>query len=499
MASYQPLTLHNGEQGMLVTAEEVTNQIFASKSAEVNRKLLKDVLNSLFTFVGLLDNSGILVDANKAPLEASGLTLDDVKGKYFWDCDWWAYSDECKGKIKQAVADVKKGSEVRFDIDVKVLSGFITVDFMMKGLFTNEKLTHIIPSAIDISGRKQIENKLRLSQSRFQMVTNRTVDGLIVFDRNGIIQFSNKRFEEFVGKTLFGAESSIYDFFNQKKLSLKLDALIDDLDQYDINTVISKVDNNMYRDIYSLNERIHFVEVSLSPLPDINDTYFLATISDVTALYQSNQALEKALDEKTVLLNEVHHRVKNNLQIMSSLLSLQIHAKETNNTTKEALQNSQRRIQSMALIHQLLYEKEDYNFTDAQQFTSRLISLLKESMVNLREINVVKDFNAERIILNVNQLVPYGFLLTELITNAFKHAFVGSAILRPEVVITLATDNDNLILTVSDNGQGIAHTDNTTNTLGKDLINIFARQLNASITTTTQAGVSHNCVFKLER
>jgi PAS domain S-box-containing protein len=199
LASYQPLPLDNGKTGLLVTAEEVTQQIFATKSAEKNRKLLTDVLDSLFTFVGLLDPKGVLLDANKAPLEAAGISLEDVEGKLFWDCVWWTYSSASQQRIKQAVIDVQNNQLVRFDIDVQVASGLMAIDFMMKGLYSPDgTLTHIIASAIDISERKIAEDALLLSETRFKTVINRTVDGLVVFDSNGIINLANKRFEELV-------------------------------------------------------------------------------------------------------------------------------------------------------------------------------------------------------------------------------------------------------------------------------------------------------------
>lgn len=498
MASYQPLPLSDGKMGLLVTAEEVTQQVFANKTAESNRKLLTDVLNSLFTFVGLLDPNGILIDANKAPLDAAGISLDDVVGKYFWECYWWTYSTEASEKIKQAIESVKEGNPVRFDIEVRVSEGFITIDFMMEGLKNKKgELIHIIPSAIDISERKEAENLLKLSQARFESVTNRTVDGLVACDDKGVIHFVNKRFEELIGDTVEINKASIYEYFDEVQVLNNLDSLIQDVKENGVDHTSEKVSSNLYRDICSLKSTHKFVDIAFSPFVDDTKVLFLATVSDVSALYDANRALEKALQEKTILLNEVHHRVKNNLQVMSSLLSLQAESVGTNSTTKEALLDSQRRLKSMALIHQLLYERDDFTHANLQQFTNRLLGLLKDSMANGDKVELLKKFTPTPILLNLNQIVPFGFLLTELITNSFKHAFESEKTIQPSISVSMEESNETIKLVVSDNGGGFCSEEAATKqSLGRDLINIFSRQLHAELETSSSSGVTHILKFK---
>lgn len=496
MACYQPIALTNGKTGLLVTAKEVTQQIFANKSAESDRKLLTDVLNSLFTFVGLLDVNGVLLDTNKAPLAAAGIALKDVQGKHFWDCYWWTYSTATIALIKQAIIDVQNGEAVRFDIDVRVSSGFITIDFMMEGLRNSDgDLTHIIPSGIDISERKKAEKQLRLSQSRFETVTNRTVDGLVACDPKGIIHFVNTRFEDLVGVKVEINKANIYDYLDDTKVLSSLTDLIENVKIDGIHAAIQNA--NMQRDVCLLKPTLKPVEIAFSPLLDSEEVLFLATISDVSALYESNLALENALQEKTILLNEVHHRVKNNLQVMSSLLNLQANSEGTDTVTKNALLDSQRRLKSMALIHQLLYEREDFTYANLQQFTSKLLDLLQDSMANGSDVTVSKAFTVTPITLTLNQIVPLGFLITELITNAFKHAFIDTNMPDPTITVSMQEVEGIIELTVADNGTGIIAASATAKTsLGRDLINIFTRQLHANLETTSHSGVSHTMQFK---
>nr|WP_136251952.1 PAS domain S-box protein [Ningiella ruwaisensis] len=502
LANYQPFDFSNGKRGLLVTAEEITSEVFAKRSAETNKRLLTNVLDSLLTFVGLLDVNGVVLDANKAPLTAAGLKLSDVKGKHFWDCFWWSYSSAVQASIKRAIHQVLLGKPVRFDIDARVADGFITIDLMMEVLKDDKgTVTHIIPSAIDISERKKTEQQLKLSQSRFETVINRTIDALVAFDTEGTIQFSNKRFEELTKLSVEIGKSKFFSYINDPRLHKRFADIQDKIHTVGIHEAITESTQYTPQDVCSLLPTNTPVEVALSPLLDGKEVLFLATISDVSALYEANQSLQKALEEKTVLLNEVHHRVKNNLQVMSSLLNLQANAESTDAKTRDALLDSQRRLKSMALIHELLYEREDFTHASLQLFVDKLLDLLRDSMADTQQVSIQKDFATQSIAISLNQMVPLGFLLTELLTNAFKHAFKGVEVASPTVSIKIYTCSDLVDIIVSDNGKGMGGAmHKNTGSLGQELIDIFAKQLKATLISTdgknNQSGVTHTISFR---
>ncbi len=498
LANYHPITLPNNEAGLMATVEEITQQVFAKKNAETNKRLLTDVLNSLFTFVGLLDKEGVLLDANKAPLDVAGINIEDVRGKHFWDCYWWNYSEGTMQIIRQAVEKVKMGEAVRFDIDAMMEHGTLAIDFMMEGLYDKSgKLTHIIPSAIDISERKKMEDQLRASQARFENVINRTVDSLVAFDEQGYIQFGNYRFEEMTKTKLIIGQSNIKEFIKNKDIIRTIKQLVRSGKQNGVERIMEVSASETPLLLGNLLPTNVPVEVAISPLLEADRVLYLATISDVSELHKTNKALEDALRTKTALLNEVHHRVKNNLQIMSSLLSLQAKAENVGTTTYEALQDSQRRLKSMALIHELLYEREDFSKVDISVFTNKLILLLQESMTNSEKINLETDLPIHNVYLNLNQSIPYGFLITELITNAYKHAFPDHYADDPTIKVSI-TRSDNLVnVHIRDNGQGIQS--NQTASLGSELIDIFVRQLCAKFETHNNNGCQHRLSFKFNQ
>jgi two-component sensor histidine kinase len=360
-----------------------------------------------------------------------------------------------------------------------------------------DKLTHIIPSAIDITQRKLAEEELMLSQTRFETVVSRTVDGLLAFDEKGLIQFTNKRFEELIGAPVFTGKSKVQEFITENIFEERLNDLKIQLAGEGINALMMQSSALIPQDIVQLRPSNLFAELALSILPDKDEVLFLATVSDVSALYFSNQALAKALDEKTLLLNEVHHRVKNNLQVMSSLLNLQANAGSVGRQTKEALLDSQRRLKSMALIHELLYERDNFTQTNLQLFTHKLLELLQDSMTNRAKIEMIKDFTQKEVNLSMGQMVPFGFLVTELVTNAYKHAFNKNMKETPTVNVSLAFDEETITMSIADNGSGFnEHELKEEATLGSELVTIFSRQLKATLHTDCTKGCVHHIVFQ---
>lgn len=143
----------------------------------------RNVLDSIFAFVGLMDPSGTLLWANRAPLEAAGLIDSDVIGKKVWDTYWWTHDAEVRNHLKlvcQRAAE--KGISTRYDVDVQMAGGrLMTIDFMIAPMLDHEgRVTHLVPSAVDVTSRKEAERKLRASQERLTLAQR--AGGVGVFD-----------------------------------------------------------------------------------------------------------------------------------------------------------------------------------------------------------------------------------------------------------------------------------------------------------------------------
>lgn len=201
---------------------------------------------------------------------------------------------------------------------------------------------------------------------------------------------------------------------------------------------------------------------------------------DITDRKRSEVAIRASLEEKEVLLKEIHHRVKNNMQIISSLVSLQADQSQ-HFTIREILQDVSHRVRSMAMVHEKLYQSTDLARVDFAAYTHSLLNYLwrsYESESSHRQLSL----NLEPVLIPVNEAVPCGLILNELVSNALKHAFPDHN--RGEVAVSLhRSEQDGVVLGVRDNGRGLPAGFDWTQaqSLGLRLVHMLAGQLHATV------------------
>ncbi|MCK9150425.1 histidine kinase dimerization/phosphoacceptor domain -containing protein [Methanobacterium alcaliphilum] len=200
---------------------------------------------------------------------------------------------------------------------------------------------------------------------------------------------------------------------------------------------------------------------------------------DITEQKVAEDALAKSLDEKNILLKEIHHRVKNNLMIMSSLLNLQSRQIKDQDA-REVFKESQNRAKSMALIHERLYLSTDLKKIDFGEYIRSLATDLYHSMVS--DPNQIKlQIDVEDLKIDINTVVPMGLIVNELVTNSIKYAFPDNK--KGYINIGLYKQNEKIILRVIDNGVGFPEDLDykNTNSLGLQLVNNLIIQINGEL------------------
>jgi two-component sensor histidine kinase len=205
-----------------------------------------------------------------------------------------------------------------------------------------------------------------------------------------------------------------------------------------------------------------------------------------TTLNEQNNMIEKALADKEVLLKEIHHRVKNNMQIVSSLLDLQsISIKDSE--AAEAMKDGKNRVQSMALIHQNLYQQDNLKGINAKDYVEQLLMNLKDSYSNARHPVDIKT-DIQDLNIDLDTMIPVGLILNELITNVFKYAV--PLVQSPRLEIRLAEMNNTLYIKVKDNGPGFAELADikTAKTFGLKMVRAFAQKLKAKMEVENNQG-----------
>lgn len=191
-----------------------------------------------------------------------------------------------------------------------------------------------------------------------------------------------------------------------------------------------------------------------------------------------SQALEDKNTQIETLIRELHHRVKNNLQVVSGLLALQSNRID-DDKAKEAMDEGRNRVDAMAMVHQKLYMDKDLASVDIHEYLDELTSSLAGSFGYERK-NIETRISLPRTSMDIDRAIPIGLIVNELVTNAFKHAFDHT--IQPKIEVSLANSADGEIqLKISDNGKGSATADAKTNSFGLRLVHTLVEQLNGKL------------------
>jgi two-component sensor histidine kinase len=236
-----------------------------------------------------------------------------------------------------------------------------------------------------------------------------------------------------------------------------------------------------------------FRSAPIGSLPD-GERLIITMAMDVTERKRAEEHLKASLKEKEVLLKEIHHRVKNNMQIISSLLNLQLRYIR-NNETKELFRESQKRIKSMALIHEMLYRSQNLARIDFGKYTRTLSAeILQTCSSDHNRLKVVTNIN--KIEFDIKTAIPCGLIIHELISNSLKHGFPEGR--AGTIRIDLDRNSKGaLTLIVSDDGIGfpMGLDLDRTGSLGLSLVMILTKQLRGSIERLETAGTAFRITF----
>lgn len=334
----------------------------------------------------------------------------------------------------------------------------------------------------------QFLSALEDSEQRYRNIVETASEGIWIIDSDSYTTFVNDTMAQMLG------------YSSQEMLGVPLWEFINETER-------SKASNNLNRRRRGIAEKHDFkfrrrdgsdlwTQISTTPLFDEYDNYLgaLAMVSDISDRLKAEEKIQASLKEKEVLLKEIHHRVKNNLYVISNLLDLQSDTID-DQRIQSLFADSQNRIQTMALIHEQLYQSDSLakiNFGDyIQSLVDNLLSSLDTSLCQIQA-----TVNAEPIHLDLETAIPCGLLINELVTNSFKYAFKNR--LQGEIKIELhSIKDDQYQLIISDDGVGIPqHIDwQDTPSLGLRLVKILAEQLEANIDFDRSQGTCFTLTF----
>jgi PAS domain S-box-containing protein len=340
-----------------------------------------------------------------------------------------------------------------------------------------------------IAERVKAEQALRENEERLKLLFDFAPDAYFLIDLEGNFIDCNRKVEEITGyekKELIG-----YNYLN---LNLIPSA------HYDLASYLKEKSirgEPTGPDEFILNRKDGIqltIEIATHPVKIAGQTLVLSNARNISQRKKVERELKASLKEKVILLQEIHHRVKNNMQIISSLLRLQS-GQIDNEKMQDIFRISQDRIRSMALIHDMLYKTKDFAGIDFNQYLQGLIRhLVNTYLIDAKDIKI--HVRVDKVYLDLNTAVPCGLILNELVTNSLKHAFPSGR--KGEVTVELrSTETNKTRMSVSDNGIGLPDDFNFNNpqSLGLMLVKDLVRQLNGKIEYTSENGASFIITF----
>jgi len=360
-------------------------------------------------------------------------------------------------------------------------------DYLVKGQIDENLLCRAILYAIE---RKQVEEALKKSEEKYRTILENIEDAYYEVDIAGNFTFFNDSLCKISGYTkdeLMGMNNRQFmDQKNAKKVYQTFNKV------YNTGKPNKGFD---YKFIRKDGNKGH-ANASISLMKDAEGQRigFRGIIRDITQRKQAEDQIKASLREKEVLLKEVHHRVKNNLQVISSLLSLQSHHIK-DKASLAMFQESQNRVQSMSLIHEKLYQSNNLSRIDMNEYTKDLTTSLFRSYADSASAIKLKTKVAD-IFLDITTAIPCGLIINELTSNALKHGFPDGR--QGEIAIAMHPVNNKIELVVSDTGVGFSEEIDfrNTTTLGMQLVITLVEQLEGTIEFDRRAGSAFTICFE---
>ena len=476
------------EKFIQLNIRDVTERNKAEKLIKKNAELFSQLFQNSPIGVVMLDKAGNVEKINKSFENIFGYQISEIEGKVLYD--FFIPEEE---KINARNLNERAFDGTIFQVESERLNNKgERVPVLIGGcpVQVNGKTISIFGMYVDLREIKKTEKLLIQSEYKLKEAQRiAKVGNWEVIHKTKKIEWSDEVYR------IFEAKRSEFDGTHQSFLKF-----VHPDDREKVNRAFQQSLNE--RKHYSIrhrillaNNRIKYLEEQCENIfdEDGNPVRSVGTVQDVTEKVLAQQKIEKSLKEKEILLSEIHHRVKNNLAIISGLLELEV-LKIENEEIKSIFTSSISRIHSIAKIHELLYSTNDFSNIPFRQYVANLADRIQQ--LYDKEMNIVVDMHIDEIGLNINQAIPTALILNELLTNAYKHAFRNTKKGKVEIILTIHRDIVNV--KIVDNGEGMPNEfdPKATSTLGYSLITTLCKQLGAELTIKSDQGTNISFDFK---
>ena len=480
-----PLLNDDGDViGVQAVVEDFTEITKARQEITNIQERYREIFENANDLIYTMDFEGNFTSVNPVAEKLLGYTIEEAEShhmsKYITPESLELSLTNIQKKLKgeaphttyEAVAIAKDGRRLLFEIN----------SFLK---YKDGKPSEIFGIARDISERKKAEKALNESEEKYRIILENiddvifsaAVDATILFVSSNCSNLFGYYPEEVIGKNLF-------DFIYQEDLEF--------VGQEFQKILLEKTTSPIVCRIVTKSGQLIWVEESGKIIfnEQGNIQMFTGIIRDISAQRNTEEQIKSALQEKEVLLREIHHRVKNNLQVIISLINmhmLDFTDKEVVNKFKEL----QERVRTMSLVHEDLYMSENLAQIEFKNYINKLTSNLFSAYGIDEKINC--RLNISHVLLDIDTAIPSGLIVNELVSNALKYAFPQGkrSEAESEIYVEFREENEKCVLIIRDNGVGLQKdfSFQTNKTMGLRLVKILVNdQLNGSLKVENNPG-----------
>jgi PAS domain S-box-containing protein len=508
--------------GSLETLEDITERKMTEQQLISSENYLKTIFNSVQTALVVIDPANHrIVDVNPAALTLMEAERNQIVGA---GCQQtFCPSREGKCPIDSAGERVDSGERLIVSHKGRKIPVFKTVlpvtiagkeyllenivditdrkraeDAMQTAYFEMEKkvgertlalsdLTRSLQS--EIAERSRVMDALRVSEEKYRSLVEQTNDLVFHIDKDGRLTYISPNVTAILGFTdteTIGASPAEFMPESDRPAFHRL---------HEQNITEQAAVSGIELTIYDKDHRPHIFEINGTPHFGMNKEFlgFSGIARDITYRKALQDEIAASLREKEILLKEIHHRVKNNMQVISSLLNLQ--AKSVRDTkSREAIKESQNRVMSIALVHEKLYQSKSLARINFRGYIKKMAENLFDSY-NVHPDRIRLEVEADDIVLPISKAIPVSLIINEMLSNSLKYAFPGDR--QGIVEIVFRREDEKHMLTIRDNGIGLPEgfALDKTETLGLQLVHSLVGQLDGTISFSREKGTEFRIEF----
>lgn len=476
---------NNNPRRIYGITQDVTELKETENALIESEKLHRAVIESMSEGLIIADNDDHILMVNKALLEITGYKESDLIGKVAFRI--LTTNEQEAGKMKSRLKKRTGGVSETYVSQLRTKDGGQIWVRVNASPYKN-KAGEIIGT---IGALSDITTEIE-AEELFRNLLESAPDAMVIVDEKGVIKLVNVRTERLFGYERKDIIEKGIEILMPKRYRANHHNYIR---EYFTNPKFRVLGSGLEVSGETKTGEEFPIEISLSPIETKSGTIVTAAIRDVSDRKKVQMQIEESLREKEILLQEIHHRVKNNLQVISSLFNL-----AASNSADEQVQNvlleSKHRVESMALVHRMLYQSKNLSNIPFREYASELISAIIDNSNLTKQKEISFQVKSEKIQFGIDTAIPLGLIINELVSNSCKYAFCNKSFGKISLDVTNSDQGYSLMF--KDNGTGLPVGFNLKdlNSLGLELVDALTAQLDGKLSYGNNKGAFFKIEFK---